>query len=736
MLQWFSRWHYVLGGGIIYNIWIYHLKKKLILTLIIIVLALLCAAYLVFFSGGGAQQSYQQVRDSYKASEAVLLDRNMEVIHELRIDTKGRRLAWQPLKDISPAVVQAIIHTEDKRFYAHHGVDWRAIASISLKKLTSGTRRGGSTITMQLASIFNDGGFKPKKGRRSFLQKISQIKAALALERQWTKDEILEGYLNLVSYRGELSGIGAAARGLFDKDPSGLTQSQALLLAALVGAPNAAYQAAGERACKLAQGLQWNDSCGQIKILAYNTLSVPYQIRPRTAFAPHAARLLIKNGKQEAVSTLDGELQRLVLDRLDRHLIALKENNVSDGAVLVAENKTGEILAYVGNGGGAYSSAVKVDGIRSERQAGSTLKPFLYELALERGFLTAASILDDSPLRIQTTSGLFIPQNYGKDFKGQVSARTALSSSLNVPAVRVLEIAGLEAFTVQLKVLGFKGLREDAEFYGYSIALGSLDITLFELVNAYRTLANGGMMGDLTLTPQPGPPVTKQILDARAVYIISNILSDRGARSLTFGFDNPLATRFWTAVKTGTSKDMRDNWCVGYSERYTVGVWVGNFSGEPMKDVSGITGAAPLWTEIMNYLHSAAPSNAPAQPSGVMSGSIAFEDDVEPDRSELFIAGTEPVKTQIRLNKEYETPRITYPPSETIISLDPDIGEANQMVVFQYTPQHERLTWTLNGEKLGTQGTPQLWKPKKGSYRLSIVNNEGKNLDTVSFQVR
>ncbi|MBF0555867.1 MAG: penicillin-binding protein 1C, partial [Nitrospirae bacterium] len=642
-------------------------------------------------------------------------------------------------------VLQAIIHIEDKRFYAHHGVDCYAIASIAFRKLTSAaTRRGASTITMQLASVLNEG-FKPKKGRRSFAQKISQIKAALSLERQWTKDEILEAYLNLVTYRGELTGIEAASRGLFDREPSGLTRAQSLLLAALVGAPNASYQAVGARACLFVKGLRWDESCGQIKQLAYETLSVPYQIRSRIAFAPHAARLLIKDGQQEVVSTLDGELQRVVLERLDRHLIALKDSNVSDGAVLVVENETGEILAYVGNGGGALSSAVKVDGIRAQRQAGSTLKPFLYELALEREFLTAASILDDSPLRIQTTSGLFIPQNYEKDFKGQVSVRTALSSSLNVPAVRVLEIAGLEAFTGRLKELGFKGLKEDAEFYGYAIALGSLDVTLSELVNAYSTLANGGMMGELTLSPEsdnPNPAGPMQILDNRAVYIISNILSDRGARSLTFGFENPLSTRFWTAVKTGTSKDMRDNWCVGYSGRYTVGVWVGNFSGEPMRDVSGITGAAPLWVDVMSYLHSTAPSKPPAPPAGITSKIVRFEDGVEPERSELFIKGTEPkagVKSApavIRLNREYEAPHITYPPSDTIISLDPDIGEANQMVVFQYSPQYEKLTWALNGEKLVTQGTPRLWKPKKGNYTLSIMNNEKKILDTVSFQVR
>ncbi|MCG6551344.1 MAG: transglycosylase domain-containing protein, partial [Candidatus Magnetominusculus sp. LBB02] len=220
------------------------MKKKLITTLLIIaqalVLALLGAAYFLFFTGGGSQRSFQEVKASYRPSEAVLLDRNMEVIHEMRVDPKGRRLAWQPLKDIAPSVIEAVVYIEDKRFYAHHGVDWYAIAAAAIKKFTS--RRGASTITMQLASLLNERS-KPKKGRRSFFQKISQIKAALAIERHWTKDDIMEAYLNLVTFRGELAGVGAASRGLFDKEPSGLTRTQALILAALIGAPNAPYQA-------------------------------------------------------------------------------------------------------------------------------------------------------------------------------------------------------------------------------------------------------------------------------------------------------------------------------------------------------------------------------------------------------------------------------------------------------------------------------------------------------------
>ena len=303
-------------------------------------------------------------------------------------------------------------------------------------------------------------------------------------------------------------------------------------------------------------------------------------------------------------------------------LSALKDKNVNDGAVLIVENKTGDVLAYVANGG-LFSSAKYIDGVKAKRQAGSTLKPFLYEMAIEENLLTASSIVEDSPINVSTPAGLYVPQDYDNEFKGSVSVRTALSASLNIPAVRTLMLVGPDSFTSRLKQLGIKGLN-DGDYYGLSLALGTADVSLYELVNAYRVLANNGRWGELRLSFDK-KNVQKQILKKEAVFIISDILSDRTARSITFGFENPLATRFWTAVKTGTSKDMRDNWCIGYSQKYTVGVWVGNFNGEPMWNVSGITGAAPIWLEVMNYLHRSTPSKSPQPSEGVISKKLHFK---------------------------------------------------------------------------------------------------------------
>ncbi|OPX95513.1 MAG: Penicillin-binding protein 2D [Syntrophorhabdus sp. PtaB.Bin006] len=678
--------------------------------------------------------SFFEVKEGYQESDAVLLDRRGEVIHTLRVDAEGRRLGWIALKDISPAMVRAILQVEDKRFYRHQGIDWYAVGAAVLANLKLHHLRGASTITMQVVSIL-DKGLKPHRGgRRVLVQKWEQAKAAVSLEKGWTKGQILEAYLNLISFRGELEGIGAASRGLFDKEPSGLGEAEAYLLASLVTSPNTSSTVAVRRACHLSKSAGASCSCSDIQAAGKAAFSRPYRIRPAAALAPHVARMLLREGKGKVVSTLDGRLQRFVYETLIQTVGTLKGKNVYDGAAMVVENTTGEILAYVGNTG-TSPATVFVDGIKALRQAGSTLKPFLYEFAIEKNFLTTASVLEDSPLHVTTPTGLYVPHNYDNVFRGPVTVRRALSSSMNIPAVRTLLLVGVAPFVERLRELGFASLTEEPEFYGYSIALGSADITLYELVNAYRILANGGQRSDMRLTFEGKKARTRAILDEKAVFLTSHILSDRQARSTTFGLENPLSTRFWTAVKTGTSKDMRDNWCIGFSDTYTVGIWVGNFSGEPMRDVTGITGAAPVWLEIMNYLHREKTSKAPKPPRGIVSTHVRFQGGMESSREEWFIEGTEPVSV-VKLDGVHAKPRIIYPVNESIISIDPEIPEDAQRVPFLFEPEIQRFEWTLNDQKIGADGPRHLWKPERGTYVLGIVSKEGTVLDSVTFTVR
>ena len=280
-----------------------------------------------------------------------------------------------------------------------------------------------------------------------------------------------------------------------------------------------------------------------------------------------------------------------------------------------------------------------------------------------------------------------------------------------------------------------KNLKESGDFYGPSLALGSADISLWELTNAYRTLANEGIWSELRLISEENTPSQKKrIFSKEAIFLISDILSDREARSITFGLENPLSTRFWTAVKTGTSKDMRDNWCIGYSRRYTVGVWTGNFSGEPMWNVSGVSGAAPIWIKVMNFLHRDCPSVKREGIPNLVRKEIEFPQGIAPPREEWFIRGTEPDAKDKRIGQF--NPRIVYPLSGTVVAIDPDIPLELQKIFFISQTNENDVRWVLNGSPMEIVGRTIPWTPKTGKYSLAIADGDEKILDYVYFEVR
>ena len=682
-----------------------------------------------------ALPSFEEVRKSYTTSESLLMDRHGELLHELRTDKSRRRLEWTSVENISPAFQEAVIHAEDRRFYGHSGVDYKSVGGAVLQGLTTESLRGASTVTMQLASLLNRE-LQSKKGRKTIWQKGKQVLEAWEIEEKWSKKEIFEAYLNLVTFHGELQGVAAASRGLFGKEAHGLDRLESLILASLIRSPNAPSSDLAKRVSHLNQSMNWQISEGEIQPRIKQVTLGPHFVHPRVALAPHIARSLLKDreSKSPLICTLDSRIQRFALDCMIVHLLPLKTQNARDGAILVVENRTGDILAYVSHSGEPLSSRF-VDGVQAKRQAGSSLKPFLYALAFDRRILTPASLLYDAPLDLAVLGGVYQPQNYDSQFRGLVTSRMALASSLNIPAVRTLSLVGIEPFLRELRALGMKGLNESGDFYGPSLALGSVDVSLWELVNAYRTLANHGSWGELRLIFEAGHPSTsKQIFSKEATFLVSDILSDREARSPTFGLENSLATRFWTAVKTGTSKDMRDNWCVGYSEKYTVGVWVGNFSGEPMWNVSGVTGAAPIWIEMMNWLHRDDGSPKKEPPTRIVRKEIDFPQGTEPSREEWFIQGTEPHSKDKRIGQFNQ--RIVYPPSGTVIALDPDIPPELQKIFFISQANEESLRWVLNGHTISRVGSILPWTPEAGTYALTLCDRENGIIDSVSFEVR
>jgi len=668
-----------------------------------------------------AVPAFSEVKAAFKPSDVTLLDRRGVPLQTVRVDTTVRRLDWVPLQAMSPALLQAIVLSEDRRFHEHSGVDWGAVAQSAWANVWNTRTRGASTLTMQLAGLLDEDLARPAGGR-SIGQKMGQAWTATRLDGRWKKSEILEAYLNLVPFRGELVGIGALSQTLFGKHPSGLDTQEAAITASLLRGPNAGADAVAKRACGVLQ-LQ-KQSCTGVAALASTALVRRGGPVLGEQLAPHFARQLDLAPGKPVKTTLDAPLQRFARDTLRRHVASLTSRNVEDGAVLVLDNATGEVRAWVGSSGD-LSDAAQVDGVVARRQPGSTLKPFVYELAFERRLLSPASLVDDSPAEISTPTGLYLPQNYDRQFKGWVSARTALGASLNVPAVRVGALLGPDALVGRLDALGL-ALAHDGSHYGPALALGSAEVTLMALTNAYRALANGGLYAPVALKPPKAAP--KRVADAASVFLVTDILSDNSARVRTFGLDSALVTRGFAAVKTGTSKDMRDNWCIGYTDRYTVGVWVGNASGEAMHDVSGVSGAAPVWQAVVKHLHEGRPSVRPAAPAGVVAHRVTPGS--EPPRDDWYLAGLQPAND---MSAPPATGRfgIVTPRNGSIYALDPDIPPAAQRVVFE----GERGTWTLNGRRLG-QGERLTWAPWPGRHELSLLGAGGRIVQTVTFEVR
>jgi penicillin-binding protein 1C len=699
----------------------------------------------------GAFPASSQVRAAWHSSEARLLDRHGELLQELRLDPSIRRGDWTPLANVSPALTAAVLRAEDRRFFEHAGVDWLAAGKAALGNWLNARPRGASTLTMQLAALL-DARYRARGGRRDVAEKWRQMRAARELEKSWPKADMLEAYLNLAPFRGELTGIDAAARGLFDKRPDGLSDGESLILAALIRSPNAKPGEVAKRVCALAAGLPGLGDCAALMALTRNTLSGRYPIVPAANLAPHLARRVMLEGAAGGTtnppfsktpprpsssrreggggvfrSSLDAGLQRGVVATLREQLAHLDGRAVRDAAALVLDNASGQVLAYA-SVSNRDSISPDSDGVRALRQAGSTLKPFLYGLALEKRLLTAASPLEDAPLSISTAVGQYAPRNYDHTHRGLVSVRAALAGSLNIPAVQTLKLVGLEPFAARLARFGFAGLGEDADFYGYALALGGLDVSLEQLANAYRALANGGLYTPLRFAPASDEAAGLRVQSRESAFLVADILSDRQARAVTFGLENPLATRFWTAVKTGTSKDMRDNWCVGFSSRYTVGVWVGNFSGEPMHDVSGISGAAPAWAAIMGRLHADLPSHPPKPPRGLVRKTIRPPG--EAVRGDWFLPGSEPAgDTWTAASPPAE---ILHPGEGMILALDPDIPRDRQRLGLRAAHVPPGAYWLLDDARLDG---PE-WSLAPGRHRLILNAPEGRALDQVSFEVR
>lgn len=539
------------------------------------------------------------------------------------LDRQGRRLRADdnlpvPLEQISAWLIQATLAAEDHRFYSHWGVDGRASLAAAYQNLRSGrVVAGGSTLTQQLIANLS--------GRpQSVTQKAWQSLQALRLERSLSKATILEHYLNHIPYGNNTLGAESAARYYFGRPAASLSLAQAAFLAGVPRGPDlynplAHFDKARERQRWVLGRMH---TLGWIDIDQYHqALAEPIRVSAHEdpLLAPHFCRQVERRCPAGTVqTTLDGEVQREVEGIVRTQVDLLRDRGLDGAAVVVLDNASGEVRALVGSPDFRQN---QVDLSDARRQPGSALKPFTYGMALESG-LSAADLIPDLPVHYRTNTGDFAPTNYDGQFHGPVRLRTALASSYNVPAVRIAHRVGVAPLLKRLQQLGLQSLDQPAQHYGLSLTLGSGEVTLLELTRAYMALANGGFYRQEVWWKGQQTARSQRIFSPQIAFLLSDILKDPAARAPAFGHESVLALPFDCAVKTGTSRDYSDNWTLGFSTRYTVGVWAGPIAGGGMQDVSGVAGAGPIFREVMLALHRSRRPEPFAVPRGLKRATV------------------------------------------------------------------------------------------------------------------
>lgn len=637
----------------------------------------------------------------------------------------------KPLHEFPELVRTAFVESEDRRFYHHGGVDWFARAHALVQNaLSMRSVRGASTITEQVVRMLHP---RPRTVWSRWLEGIE----AMRLETLFSKSEILEFYLNHVPYAYQRRGVPDAALFYFDRDLETLNVRETLALAVLVRAPShfdlkrsesdspksaetvhaerkrSASKAMEKGIARLAGHMRerglLSEDLYRGAIEGEFELANSGKIIEATHFVQHVFKTVspeILKASGRLTSTLDGNLQKKVRRILETRLEALKDSGVGNGGVLVCDNASGEVLAWVSGNQAGAESGLWLDAVTVPRQPGSTLKPFLYALAIEMGW-TPATIIDDAPLAQPVRSGLHSFHNYSRNFYGPLRLREALGNSLNTPAVRTIEFTGTSRFLDWLHLFGITGLKQSADFYGQGLALGDGEVSLFELVQAYSVLARKGELRPLVVLPEieggkPGtasatrdgltlgiekrkdalPAPMGRVVSDETSSMIADILSDPQARRLEFGEGHLLRFPVQTAIKTGTSTDHRDCWAVGFTSRYTVGVWMGNFDLRPTNGITGAIGPALVLRSVFAELNrSSEPGPLPVSP-GLRVARICAATGLAAGRScpvinELFRPENVPVKT-CTLHSEGQPGETEQYPREVHSDAAVAVAEANQ----------------------------------------------------------
>ena len=654
-----------------------------------------------------------------------------------------------PLARVSPFFIEAIVATEDRRFFQHGAVDWLALGRAAWQTARCLCSAGGaSTITMQLARTQ----FDLPAGMRG---KLLQMWDAARIEAGSSKTQILNAYVNRIAMGGNIYGVEAAARTYFGIPASDLDLAQAAMLAGIPNDParlnpRTHWQAARARQRAVLHAMAGDDfiSAEQAATAARESLHV----RAAGGELKAAQQLLfhLAAGARDAGpvrTTIDLPLQRFVQSQAQDVVAALAGRNVTQAAALVIDNRNGDVLAYLGSTDyfdDAYLG--QNDGVRTLRQPGSTLKPFLYEYALERRTIRPYTILADVPTSYAIPNGqLYTPEDYSTQFAGPVPVRIALANSLNVPAVRVLSTVGVAPFLNRLQALGFSDLKRSPDFYGLGLTLGAGEVTLWDLAHAYVTLARGGSAIALRTIVDGEAPGASRIGDRASWELVADMLADRYARAKSFGIGSVIDTPFPSLVKTGTSSDYRDTWTVGATPEYTVAVWVGNFSGAPMRRIAGVSGAGPLWNRIMLHLYERRdPPRFPA-PVGYRIARLGNLREYVDGADLRAMRAAQPATVATAYDEWRARQGDTTGALDILFPHDGDVFEdrlagndsrrAQQQIEFRISrPRRAGAVWDLNGTRIAAGGgDAYFWPVRTGDWRLTV--RSGRTSRMVHFGV-
>jgi len=630
-----------------------------------------------------------------------------------------------PLYRIPQFLQQAFVFSEDKRFFQHHGVDWLARLNACRQNLFAlGAVRGASTITEQVVRMLHP---RPRIVWSRWLEGFE----ALQLEKRYSKATILEWYLNQVPYAAQRRGVNQAARYYFNRDPDTLSLAEALALVVMVRAPGHfdphKNRSLVERQLRqLARQMKVKGVLTNTEFAAIEKDTLKPAPETKPVDVSHFARYLTQNIDATSTTvqtTLDLELQQTAQLILDQRLGHLNSRQADDGALLVVDHRTNEVLAWVvGHPPADQAAGIGFDTVRTLRQPGSTLKPFVYAMAISRQW-TAATLIDDTPLNESVLWGLHTYHNYSRTYYGPVSLREALASSLNIPAIRAIQYVGAGAYLATLRQMGIRSLDQHPNVYGDGLVLGNGEVTLFELVQAYGVLARRGLFSSLRIRLNAGGVYDEhRVFSDEVASLMGHILSDPKARRLEFGEGSLLDLPVQTAVKTGTSSGYRDAWAVGYDSRHVVGVWMGNLDNRPMDEITGATGPTLVLRAVfaeLNRHQQTAPlyfsRRLESRRVCIENGSLS--DGRCADRQEWFISGKLP-KTYAETAPSVQIRR---PSNGLQMAMDPRIPDDHEAFEFQLNREEgiEGVIWYVDGHKAGhSTGARYLWLMQRGDHQV------------------